>query len=1052
MSHAVHFTNPFDLSEHTLIPTRPGQTIEAWLDEQALWAVLHSTPTVVVCDGQELTASQYGQTLSAQTHLVLVSLPQGLAPLTVLLISLAATTAVALLLPGMVEPDLHEGGDGRSNNHTLSLRQNRARLGQPKPVLYGRMRVYPDLSANAFSVYASDDQVVYLLFEVTQGACTVDEASLRFEDTAFSAFDNARYEIVPPGRRSRLFPRAVVTSSEVSKIELETTHGPFAVNEPATEVTQVSFDLVAPGGIYRQRSSGKANRISESFTAQVRPIDAAGVATGAYQTLGVVTLSSHGPTLRDAIRRTVTYDVTPGRYEARMVRITPKSTSTKIIDVVQWTALRGYVADALPVTDSTRVAVKIRSSEQLGNRALTKFNLVAERHLPVWDGQAWSDPVATRNVAWAFADACRNTTYGGGRDDAHIDLAGLLTLAGERLNCDGIFDSKTDLWSALRRIAQTAIGSPVDQEGVYRLMTDRAQSTAVQLFNMRNIVKDSFAIDYAGVLEETADHVVAEYYDEAQDYRKTEVTCALPGGTTRTPRRVPLWGVTDNTRAWEIGLTLAAMNRYRRRTVTFETGAEGRIPRLGERVRVAHYQLGVDQGSTIVSGDVLSYDAPSRTLDLAEPVQSSGFSDPFIVLHDLDGRPLAAYRCQVAGPRRVVINDPQFTPGTDDTGLVFEADYAAPRFQLGEGAEFDALVKITDIEPRESRVRIRGFIDAPAVYTIINGKRPPASPQLDALKDLLPRVYALTAFGEGTQTEPEVTLTWRGVNADRYQVEYLTSGASWQLADIVSSPYFIDAPQTPGVIRYRVAGISVFRGPWRSITIDTHTLVPLEVPPAPTGLVAEAFYGGVSIDITVPDLGTHGTPTHAVIWRGIDTFSSSQAVARVPLSYDPSTATYTAQWIDTGVDQGGSYAYFVRARNENGPSARYPGGSNPGVPVSIPRVADLVVPDKPLSVFEWSTYDGNTYYPSDANAGVTVHFLSDNTRIASVAVAVVRTNHTVAISAFGAPTGEATSLTIEHNNTIRAEALITHEASGARAEVVGLTASLSALPGGNPGK
>lgn len=944
MCHAVHFPNPLDLSQRVWLKASPGITVGEWLVQEDLWPLLRTTPTVVTLNGEELLEEQYDKRVIEEGDIVaLATVPEaGTEYLIYYAIAiLVLTLVVALTLPGYEEPGLKESEDDLSN-HNLSVRSNRARLGQAKPVLYGKHRVWPDLSAKAFSEFDGDgEQLVTLLYEITEGECTVDTTSLRFEDTNFSDFEDAEYEIIQPGDTSALFPSEVNTASTVSDIEITGTHGPYAANEPATQITQIGVDLVAPGGIWYTKKNGSTRRWSVQLSVDAREIDDAGTAIGAWSTYRTVTLSSRQ---RESLRRSVRFSVPAGRYEVRVVRVTALANHERVFDAVHWSQLRGYLADSLPTTTTTRAAVRIRSSGQLGNRALTKFSLVATRKLPIWNGTTWSSPTETTSPAWAFADACRNTTYGGSRGDAFVDLDGLLSMATsfavDGFECNGFFDTKTDLWAALTRIAQTALAMPIDRAGIYTMVQDAQQSVPVQMFNMRNIVRDSFSSDHAGVLEETADSVHLEYYDEGQDYRRVTMECVLPGGTNANPRKVMQWGVTDSDQAFEIGMRMAAMNKYRRHRVEFETGKEGRIPTYGDLVRVSHFQLGVEGTAPVqISSDVLTYDG-TDTITITEDATAPGYTSPYVVVPNLEGEPVGAFACTVLSANAIQITDPGWTVGVDDVGLVFASGYERPRMQMGEGSTFDKLVKVTKITPTDvDRVKIEGFVDDPAVYTITSGEPVPTPTQLDALQDLLPRVSNLVAFGDGTTPDPDILLTWNGTNSDRYLVEHSTDGGTtWVRAGITTEQRFVDIPDATGSMKYRVSGVSVFQGPWTEITIDTAALLSAAVPDIATALVGYQVAAGADLTVTIPGTDTAGAPTHVDIYRASDgdtLFADATKIDTVVAYYNLDTDAYTATYLDSGVSVGDHY-YFAVPRNPNGEATdHYPTGTNPGVQVTV---------------------------------------------------------------------------------------------------------------------
>lgn len=853
MANSAIFPNAFDQKQFELLPVQPGQTVAEWLEVNGLAARIYEQPMVVTLNGIELVEAEYTKAIEEGDVVILTALPQWNFVVQAAIyiyqywqvIALVLTVALVLTMP---EPGLPTTADQEEGSPTYSVnsRGNRARLGQPKPVLYGTFRVYPDLSATPFTVYENGkDQVLYQLFEVSQGELDIDPATMRFEDTLLNNFEDYEVEIIPPGQTSALFPSAVVTSSEISNLELlDANSVAYSASAPGQRTVRLSLDVVASGGLFEQdKKSGNLKSYSVQVLFEAREIDDNGAALGSWFTVDNPTLTADN---RDPIRKTYSVAVPAGRYEVRGRRITAKNSSMYVGDVVHWSVLNAYLEDETGVTSTTRVALKIRSSEQLGNRTLTQFNLVATRKLPVWDANlGWQGPVATASPVWAFCDIAR-ASYGGARPDAYLDLPGLAALAAqldaEGVEFNGTFDTKSTVWDALTRVAQSARCMPVDRGGVYHLVRDSYSAAPVAMFTHRNIVKDTFTIDHIGVLEETSDAVVVVYKDATADYREQEITCALPGSPASTPRRVQLFGVTDRDQAYKLGLYMAAQNQYRRERVSFVTGREGFIPFYGSTVAVSHWMLG-QEGAQQASGDVVAFDGVDL-LTLSEDLPF--FANPYITLRGLHGEPVGPYLCA-----QVADNQVRITEAFDNSVLVFDAGYDRPHFMLGEGVEFAANVKITAIEPQgDGKIKISGFVDAPEVYTAADGLNPPPIDTLPQLPSISPVVSNLQAYVAGTVDEPVVQLNWDAANADFYVVEYSSDGGNtWlQLGAGRTVNTTIEHRPVPGILNYRVAGFNLLRGAWVSVVVDTNTIA-FAAPPAPTALTLRESFTGSTLKL-----------------------------------------------------------------------------------------------------------------------------------------------------------------------------------------------------------
>jgi len=834
---ACYFPNPIDTSDRVTHVIDSGANLLQFMQENGYTVKMRQQPLLVLVNGVELTESQYDRVLNdGDTIALTIQLEEA----ATIFYIVYAVLIVALYLT-MPEPYIPGDTEEGSPTYNINARGNRARLNQPKPVLYGTMRVYPDLATSPYNEFEGSDQYAYQLFEVTQGYAEIDINTARFEDTNITDFDDYQIEVVYPGQNSTLFPSIVTLSSEVSNLQLTNFGlGPYTSNAVGTLATRLAVDIIAPNGVYNtDKESGKLKNYSIEYEAQQRTINDLDEPTSGWISLGVHTMSGDS---RDAIRFTHSYDVPAGRYQVRLLRLTSESTNVRVSDSLNWGQLKAYIADTVP-RDNTRIAVRLRASEQIGNRALTKFNVVAARRVPTWNSTTgWSvAPIQTNNPVWAFTDALRSN-YGGNRSDAFIDLLTCEALAPqldtENVEFNGIFDTKGTLWEALTNILMPARCRVIDKQGVYTIVRDSLQTVPVQLFTMRNIVENSFKIDLAGVLEETADSIRIEFFDASQDYRPAQFVATLNGGTTNTPRDVKLFGITDEQQAFNIAQWMNAQNFYRRQKITFSTGIEGRIPNYGDLIAIEHFMLGQKDATNNKSGEVVDFD-DIDLLTLSEDV--SAITTPYIIIRNFQGEPSGAWTCNIIGTNQVRVTDVGFDPSLID----FTAGYERPYFSMGSGVTFSTTAKVEKITPNgKGVIQIECFIDDPNVYTAADGLPVPPITQLPPLETVAPTITELTATPGGNSNVQTVALSWQGNNSDYYLIEYSTDlGITFLPAGTgrTANQFFEHTTDTPQVLQYRVAGVNILRGAWVTVQVDTNP-DEYDQPNPPTNLVlSETF-------------------------------------------------------------------------------------------------------------------------------------------------------------------------------------------------------------------
>lgn len=787
----------------------------------------------------------YGRVLKTGDIIELQQFPRG--PTAILVIKwvyYVVVIAAAIYALTMPEPGLPNTADVKegSPTYSISARGNRYRPERKGPVLYGKLRIVPDFDQPPFSTYdTNNDQTLHMIFRITQGSATVDISSISFEDTPLSNFSGVSTEVTLPGEVPTLFPVGVVQSNDINNVELEGgLTSAYVANDIGTQISKIAVDMSSPGIAEQNKKNGNLLHYKVAFSVQAQEIDDSNAPVGDWVTLGERALAGSS---NDAIRRTFEFPVDPGRYQVRLQRITPKNDSQYVHDTVTWAALKGYLHDPDNTSINTRLAISVRASEQIGNRALTDMSVIATRRLPQWDPvDGWGTETETKSIGWALADLCR-ASYAGDRSDLHYDLERLyeldqqLTPLGHEFNA--YFDTEgVSVWEALVKAGTPGRITPIDKGGFYTFVRDEIQPSTVQAFTMRNIQKGSFRIEYSGVLEETADSIIVKFQDEDNNYRVRELTCSLPDSPAQNPRIVDLFGVTNATRAKELGMFFAASNRYRRKLTPLSTGIEGRIPFYGAKIAISHFLLG-EEGTTQVSGDIVAFDGINR-IKVSEPIRANDYTDPYIVMIDLDGEPMPAYPITIIDPFTLQVGG-----SPDWSQIQIEPNYKRPMFIVGEGTEYVTESKVIKIERNGSNIRIDSFVDDPRVYQYGDGVIPPDPVDIPPPQTAAPILTELTAHVGGTVEEPVVTLNWSLQNADRTDIEFSDDGGATFVpldAGFTLNNYYTHRP-IPGEYVYRVAAVNLFRGPWVPITVDTSAVV-FNPPLAPTNLsLREPFIG-----------------------------------------------------------------------------------------------------------------------------------------------------------------------------------------------------------------
>ena len=651
------FDNPFNPGRRRIGQAAQGITPAAWLARRG--DSFRQQPFVCLVDGEARLRKDW-DSVSPESHMAFIVLPAGgalsgvlsvglllFAPALTPLVagSLGVSTAVAtglihftgsLLIGSIFSPRgarLTEFGNTQSASptYTLEARGNHARLGAPIPVVYGHHRIFPDYAASPWSHYHNNEQYLHQLFAIGQGEYQVD--SIMIDDTPIANFPEVQHQIVRPDGQIKLFDADYVTAVEVVGQELRYNEavGGYAINPPDTRTTELQIDIVFPSGLCEADDNGSLKNRTVSWRVEARKIDDDGVADGDWSTL--VTRSETAAT-NTALRQTYSYSVSSGRYEMRLTRLSSEQTSVRIADRFHWQAARAKLSRAINTEGVTLLAVKQRATDALSLRSRGLVNCIVTRKLPSWSkADGWSEPEATRSIAWAIADIAR-AAYGGALQDGRIDLEALASLndvwSGRGDHFDAVFDNPITVWEALARTSQAGRAGCFLQGGVLRTVRDQRQTIPVMLFTPRNIRKGSFRIDYRLADEDSATVVQAEFHNR-RCWLNDTVTASIDEDTHRKAR-VVLFGVTEEAHALREAQYLARVNKYRRKAITFSTEMEGLILTVGDLIAFSHPIP--DWG---IGGSVIGFDADNRILSLSEPVAFDDDDRGHLCLRDRKG-------------------------------------------------------------------------------------------------------------------------------------------------------------------------------------------------------------------------------------------------------------------------------------------------------------------------------------------------------------------------------------------------------------------------------
>ena len=685
-----------------------------------------------------------------------------------------------------------------SPTYNINSTGNQARLYQPVPELFGKMRIVPDYIAQPWVQYIGNEQYGYFVYALGRG--NYDVESMSIGDTKFwdrdagvsSAYDNIQVEFVAAGNPVTLFPDNVITSMEVSgqqlygpnESEYSGAVGPYVTNPPGTTTNQIQLDVVLPQGIGRYNDQGSLQNYSLSIRADYRAVDDNGNAIGGWSTL--ITKDFSGATLTPQ-RQTLICDVAPGRYQVQMVRTTDSSTDGRTMDTVQWSALRAMLPGSLSY-DVSAVALKIRATNTLSNSASNQVSIICTRKLPLYNRatKTWGSEVATRSWAAAVSAVCK-ASWGGGLTDKEIDLNALWEI-GERMDArgwyyDAYIDGPTTVWSQITEMCQPMLCVPRLEGAVLSFVEDCANRPVKYMLTPRNIRRGTFKLTWNTWSNSTPDDVIMNYLDNLYGYQQRDVKAVLPESESREETNLEMLGITDREHAFRVAVGYAARNRWRRIGVECQVEGLGRLMNIGDVVTVSHPRL-----RNTASGKIDNWDEKTLTLTLRKDngvLPTSGAL--YLSLSRPDGTIWGP--CKLSkwsgseGSYSATFDAADYanilvSEGDNPWGWITDGIGSLPTLWIAQSAkEFNRRMLVQSVVPSDlltytvnlvnddDRVYSYDYLTAPAWQG--RGQLPTES-SLDSPRDL-------AAWVDWSSGSPIVEASWLPVNgAEAYDVEYAT--------------------------------------------------------------------------------------------------------------------------------------------------------------------------------------------------------------------------------------------------------------------------------------
>jgi hypothetical protein len=377
---------------------------------------------------------------------------------------------------------------------------------------------------------------------------------------------------------------------------------------------------------------------------QYRDANVGGDFTAVSRTYSTATLDQIGFTERITLS-------TPIRPEVRIRRLGAKSTQTDTQDDVQWYGLRARLETRSSYPNWTTIGIHIRGGGRISESSEDQINLIATRILPTLqpDG-TWGAATATRDISAAVRYIASTIGY----TDDNLDTAELLrlqqiwTARGETL--DYVFD-ETTVKDAIVTCFQSGMSDMTVSDGKIRPVRDGLRTVFQHAYSQQNTIGGGFTRTFTTPRPDDNDGVEVQFVDAHDSWVQKTIVAKLPDSPGIKLDRLTLNGVTDQTRAWRIGMREARASRYTRWSYSFDTEMDALCSEYGDYISLVADVPGFGQSAILTA---IEGDATLATLTLSEPLTWDGTSTYVLALRSASGVLVGPFTATYGGAPNVV--------------------------------------------------------------------------------------------------------------------------------------------------------------------------------------------------------------------------------------------------------------------------------------------------------------------------------------------------------------------------------------------------------------
>ncbi|QIO88892.1 hypothetical protein G9274_002577 [Stenotrophomonas rhizophila] len=805
-------------------------------------------------------------------------------------------------------------GQQQDSVYSITGARNQLRPYDPLPLLFGRVRLTPDLLSKPYTWYEGNDQYLGMLLCAGINVGRVED--FYNGDTLLSSYEGAQvfhagYSQMPEQAIPLYSNADVIDGGQLIDTGTDPKHHPSAWVERTGSVDTVRLVVAIEYQLYDKTSKGKDKNNTERVEIQYRP-----TGTTSWLSFGSYTLNSNKTKLH---RVGYAKDVARGQYDVRVRTAGLNTDGSGAQAVFAWTTLTSVQVDEADYTGISRSGVKLKATGQLNGSPDELRAIGYADPIPVWTGTEWvtqetSNPGA-QILAYGRGIVREGRLLGGmALSDAQIDIESLkafsLHCAANGYRYDFLIKDARNHDQVLAAIALAGFGQITWAGGRLGVVWAAQEQPLSGVVNMATIKKGQFQVDYT--LSNAADGIEYAYADGDTWETKT-IRVPAPGVTTMlNPAQVTGEGVTTEEHAARLARWHLAQSLYQYKDISYSTDIEHLSYQRLSVLAMQHDMTQWGFGGRIVAA---TSSAGVVTLHLDEPVPGPTTGSAYIgvripgerVYRVLRVKPfsgesnaidlLEAWPDDAALPGATEDNPPDDTLWFYDVkqtpGLRVRVVSVEPESDLkgasvrvvAEGPEFWNYVLTGNYVPSPggSQLQTRPIASNLAITEQQTVQGDTVFTELTAAFDVTGPVGNIIVQATGQEGElREVaqtrtrTATWRIPQADVYTIVVRPYSPEGEAGVAVSKTYATIGADVPPVlvdlfdVQERSGGVRLYTWGWLQDTIQSADFAGVEVRFLP-GAVAQPDWTAMT---PIGEGGYHTVPFEAVVpAAGVWTFA-----------------------------------------------------------------------------------------------------------------------------------------------------------------------------------